>query len=223
MNDRPNPLVVAVAGSIEDLAGIRELSEEAFDLCEIRIDLLFNARDKIAGLVDRISTSKILTVRDPLEGGAHDLSEEVRLELYQTWLSRCDYLDVELRNLSRYSGIITQAEAAGKQIVVSYHDFSGAPTMGQLREMLAAAATSERRIFKVAAKTDKWPDLEILAQFLHNNPSRRIAAMGMGKLGKVSRILLPKLGSVFVYGSVAEAVVPGQWSVTELKTILSKI
>ena len=47
--------------------------------------------------------------------------------------------------------------------------------------------------------------------------------MGMGALGKLSRLALARLGSCLAYGSLGAAVVPGQWPVTRLSDLLSEI
>jgi 3-dehydroquinate dehydratase-1 len=44
--------------------------------------------------------------------------------------------------------------------------------------------------------------------------------MGMGPLGRVSRLLLGQLGSTLNYGYLDSATVPGQWSAAELKRLL---
>ena len=47
--------------------------------------------------------------------------------------------------------------------------------------------------------------------------------MGMGPLGKVSRLLFAQLGSVLNYGFLHEAQVSGQWEATLLKQRLSEL
>jgi 3-dehydroquinate dehydratase-1 len=47
--------------------------------------------------------------------------------------------------------------------------------------------------------------------------------MGMGGLGRVSRLLLAQLGSVLNYGYIDNATVSGQWSASRLRTIIGEI
>ncbi len=219
----PKPAIVAVIASLPDLEEIRKLAAGQFDLCELRIDLWYRASTDLETSIGQVPYPKIATVRDPDEGGANALPEKERLELYQRWLPFCDLIDVELRNLSRFSGLVEQAELAGKGVIVSFHDFEKTPSLEELQEKLDRCRLQEAQIFKVASKVAQWSDVETLIQLLQRNPESRIAAMGMGEFGKLSRLVLSRLGSCLVYGSVGEAVAPGQWPVKELARLLSEM
>jgi 3-dehydroquinate dehydratase-1 len=47
--------------------------------------------------------------------------------------------------------------------------------------------------------------------------------MGMGGLGRVSRLTLAKLGSLLNYGFLGEANAPGQWPARQLKDLLNDL
>ena len=151
------------------------------------------------------------------------MSESARLSLFEQWLPVCDVIDVELRNLSRVSKLIQQAESTGKEGIVSFHDFAETPGLEKLQEMFDQSGRAPNRIFKVAATVSHWSDVEALIQLIQNNLEFRVAAMGMGALGKLSRLVLARLGSCLTYGSIGAAVVPGQWPVTQLSDLLSEI
>jgi 3-dehydroquinate dehydratase-1 len=177
----------------------------------------------LAASVGTVPSPKIATVRDPNEGGADGIPEDTRLELYQRWLPLCDLLDVELRSLNRFSGLVQQAESAGKGVIISFHDFEKTPSLEELQEKLDGCRLKKSQIFKVATKVARWSDVETLIQLLQRNPESRIAAMGMGEFGKLSRLVLARLGSCLAYGSLGEAVAPGQWPVAELARLLSEM
>jgi 3-dehydroquinate dehydratase I len=217
------PAIVAVIGSLPDFEAVRNLAAGQVDLCELRIDLLYRASADLEESAGEVPCPKIATVRDPEEGGANGLSEQTRLELYQRWLPWCDLIDVELRNLNRFSGLIEEAESSGKGVIVSFHDFEKTPSLGEFQEILDRSRLKKTQIFKVASKVAQWSEVETLIQLLQQNPESRIAAMGMGEFGKLSRLVLARLGSHLVYGSVGEAVVPGQWPVKELARLLSEM
>ena len=217
------PLIVAVIGSLKDFGEIGKLSADSFDICELRLDLLYGKSKNIEALSRGIRSQKIATVRDPGEGGANALPETTRIEIFEQWLPHCDFLDIELRNLGRYSGLVERAAAEGKQVIVSFHDFHETPRIERLQEMLESCGVRENWIFKVATRTSRWQDLETLARFIQRNASVRIAAMGMGEFGKLSRLVLARLGSALVYGSISDAVAPGIWPVTELARLLAEI
>jgi 3-dehydroquinate dehydratase-1 len=219
----PKPAIAAVIASLPDLEEIRNLSAEQFDLCELRIDLLYRSSVDLEAFIGHVPCPKIATVRDPDEGGANALPEKERLELYQRWLPLCDLIDVEFRNLGRFSSLVEQADFAGKGVIISFHDFEKTPSLEELQEKLDRCRLKETQIFKVASKVARWSDVETLIQLLQRNPESRIAAMGMGEFGKLSRLVLARLGSCLVYGSVGEAVAPGQWPVKELARLLSEM
>jgi len=126
------PSVVAVISSLEDIDDISSISSRSFDLCELRIDKLFPSSDDLPPRVRELRFPKIATVRDPLEGGANSIPESTRLGLFERWLPLCNFIDVELRNLSRFSKLIQEAESTGKEVIVSFHDFAKTPKLEEL-------------------------------------------------------------------------------------------
>jgi 3-dehydroquinate dehydratase-1 len=217
------PAIVAVIASLRDLDEILNLPARCFDLCELRIDLLHGSPGDLDALIGRVPFPKIVTVRDTSEGGANQLRESTRLELFEHWLPQCDLLDLELRNLSRFSGLLQRAEATGKEVILSFHDFMKTPSLEELQRMLDRCPPAKTQIFKVATNVSRWSDVETLIRLVERNPELRIAAMGMGEFGKLSRLVLARLGSCLVYGSIEATVAPGQWPVKDLAQLLSEI
>jgi 3-dehydroquinate dehydratase-1 len=215
--------IVAVIASLRDFDEISSLPATRFDLCELRIDLLSALSADLEALIGKVPGPKIVTVRDPNEGGANAIPEMTRLELFQRWLPFCDLVDVELGNLNRFSGLVEQAESAGKAVIVSFHDFAKTPSLEELQEMLDRCRPAKTQVFKVATRVAQWSDVETLVRLVQRNSESRVAAMGMGEFGKLSRLVLARLGSCLVYGSVGEAVAPGQWPVSELARLLTEI
>jgi 3-dehydroquinate dehydratase I len=217
------PLIVAVIASPRDVIGVSKLPLDSFDLCELRIDLLQSVPGGLESLASGLPQPKIVTVRDPREGGAGALSEVARYELFERFLPGCDMIDIELGNLRSYSSLVQYAESEGKQVIVSVHDFLKTPPMSELQMMLDRSGLGSSRLFKAATNVGSWADIEILVEFIRRNSHTRVAAMGMGAFGRLSRLVLGCLGSALVYGSVDDAVAPGQWPVTEIARILSAI
>jgi 3-dehydroquinate dehydratase I len=217
------PSIVAVIASLRDFDDISSISSRSFDLCELRIDKLLPSSDDLPVRVRELPFPKIVTIRDPLEGGANSVPESKRLRLFEQWLPVCNFIDVELRNLSRFSKVIQEAESTGKEVIVSFHDFAKTPKLEELQEMFDRSGRVPNRIFKVATAVSQWSDVEILIHLIQNNSEFPVAAMGMGALGKLSRLVLGRLGSCLAYGSLGAAVVPGQWPVTRLSDVLSEV
>ena len=217
------PAVVAVVASGEDFEKLSKLPPRSADLCELRIDLLQNCSADLGALIADLSIPKIVTVRDPREGGANQLSAETRLKLFSQWLPVCDYIDIECRNLSEFSGLVREAEQRGKGIIYSFHDFEKTPEVDQMEELLETIEPKANQIFKIATEVSTWQDVEKLILFVRRNHDRNVAAMGIGSLGKLSRLVLARLGSVLVYAALGRKIVAAQWEVTTLQSILAEL
>jgi len=217
------PSVVAVVASREDFEEFSKLPSKSADLCELRIDSLQNCSADLDALIADLSIPKIVTVRDPREGGANNLSAETRLKLFSQWLPVCDYIDIECRNLSEFSGLVREANRSGKGIIYSFHDFEKTPEVSQMEDLLETLEPNPNQIFKIAAEVSGWEDVEKLILFMQRNRDRNVAVMGMGSLGKLSRLVLTRLGSALVYAALGRKVVAAQWELTALQSILAEL
>jgi 3-dehydroquinate dehydratase-1 len=223
LSEQSAPSIVAVVATPEDLSASRSLASSSVDFCELRVDLLQRHWIDPLTAFEANLLPKILTVRDSLEGGASGLTEEIRLDLLNRWLPFCAYIDIELRNLDRYSVLVARAESMGKGVIISFHDFAGTPEVGELELKLHQAQITGNRMFKLATRVSQWSEVMILVGFLTRNRSVPIAAMGMGEFGKLSRIILARMGSKLSYCYLGEAVVPGQWSLEKLRDVLLEL
>jgi 3-dehydroquinate dehydratase type I len=194
------------------------------DLCELRMDLLAAEGLGEDECQRHLPLSKILTVRDPQEGGGTTLTESERLNLFVRFLPHVDYIDVELRNFNRYSGLLSAARSSAKQLIVSVHDFEKTPSTEIMERWIdETAAQQPAAILKIATRVTSWEDLVRLGNFLVSHRQIKLAAMGMGPFGKISRLLFAQLGSELLYAACGKAVVPGQWDVRTLRVLLPQI
>ena len=80
------------------------------------------------------------------------------------------------------------------------------------------AKTMGADVFKVATRTDTPAALTRLIDFMTNNDvDVAVSAMGIGKLGAISRLLLARCGSVLNYASLGRPNVEGQLSIEMLR------
>jgi 3-dehydroquinate dehydratase-1 len=77
-------------------------------------------------------------------------------------------------------------------------------------------------IAKLAVMPESMQDVLNLLQVTHDSRAP-VCTISMGDLGKHSRIVASCYGSVLTYGSVGDAVAPGQLRVDELKTVLEML
>ena len=207
------PLVVGVIASRADLERAVRMRRPP-DLFELRLDRLAGMADEVERVLPKLRTPLIITARDPREGGANKLRLRQRRDLLARFLNHADYIDVELRSARSLRALLANATAKKVRQIISFHDFKSTPNTRLLEAKAHNAKALCADIFKVASRTDTPMELGRLLEFItKNRVNIRLAVMGIGKLGTISRVLLARAGSVLIYASVAAATdVEGQMS-----------
>ncbi len=216
-----NLRLVGVLASRADLTVALTGGLESVDLCELRLDLLGPLACSMIEEKEIVSKPLILTARDPAEGGAGELSADRRRQLLEEWLPFGQYLDIEWRNLDRFSGVCEHAKQLGRSLIISSHYLDKPPSQRELEQRIKNC--SEDAIFKVACRIDQWQELRALADFLESQAGRPVAMLGMGPLGKLSRLVFALLGSELIYVSLGQPVVTGQWDAASFRSVLSSL
>lgn len=211
------PLVVGTIHSAGALRRALALKRGEVDLLELRVDHFADNPEPLLAVASRLLAPLIVTVRHPSEGGAGSLSLSRRRELYAAFLPVAAFIDVEVRSCAALAPLIAEAKESGAHVIVSDHHFRSTPSSGRLKERLSAARAAGASIFKLAALASKPADLATLLSFLAGERRQPLSVMGMGALGKVSRLLFARTGSVLNYGYLDRPQVPGQWEATLLK------
>jgi 3-dehydroquinate dehydratase-1 len=169
----------------------------------------------------------IATARDPREGGQNNLSLQERQGLLTAALSWATILDIELASIKEFSSIIAMARAQERQVILSYHNFQTTPELKELHDLAARASDAGATILKVATMTSSKNELARLLEFQQIPHPLPVATMGMGALGKISRLILPAAGSTLAYGWLYEplAMMPAmtQWPARELAEKINHI
>ena len=178
------------------------------DWLEIRLDALVPQRADWQQLAAR---PLLLTVRDSTEGGRRRLSAEERRQLFVKFLSYAGLIDLEIASLSRMPEVLAAARRNGVGLVASFHDFDSTPTVRTLSALAGKAVAAGADVFKIATTTDDARSLARLLEFIGTETRLPVAAMGMGRLGLVSRLSLAAAGSILNYVSLGSAAAPGQW------------
>lgn len=223
-----NPLVVATVTRPEDLDFLASGPEVEADILEYRIDNLIDHLDRIEPTIEKAGKPALITVRRPDEGGAGDLSSEHRLELYERFLPHAALIDLELASLEESSFVELATSARKKEIEVigSYHDFNGWPMIETIVEAANRSGELPLSVVKIAVVIDELWQLLALAEEVGDHLTARstlISAMGMGELGKLSRLVLARAGSCLNYGYLHKPNAPGQWAASELRRLIQEI
>ena len=201
------------------------------DWLELRVDAFHDRPAALDVLVRRAPRPFVVTVRHPAEGGAvgAPTDPEARGRLYERFLAAGGVaaVDVEVRSLHTLAGTVRTAREGGSLVVASFHDFAATPATSTLREKARRAAGAGADVFKVAATVRRPAELARLLDFMEWGKEQRhtLAVMGMGPLGRVSRLALAAAGSVLNYGYLGDAgpQVPGQWPAATLRERIEEL
>jgi len=217
------PRVVGVIASRADLRRALGLRKPP-DFFELRLDHLAGIVDQLENMLPRLRAPLIITARYPQEGGANNLSLRRRRDLLTRFLPCADYLDVELHSASALRSLLRLARQKKVRRIISFHNFKSTPTPRVLMAKARAAKACGANIFKVATRTDTPIELARLLYFTAKKDiDLPVSAMGMGKLGAISRVLLARAGSALVYASVGGGTdIEGQLSLEQLCSLLSR-
>jgi 3-dehydroquinate dehydratase-1 len=230
--DGRRPRVVGVIMSQTDLDLAIRMRKRP-DLFELRLDRLVRPPsvasatcgateivDKLEEKVSRLRAPLIVTARHPQEGGANRLTLRQRRDLLSRFLPHARYIDFELRSAAALHSLCKLARKKNVRRIISFHDLKTTPDLRGLRVKARRAKSLGADIFKVATRTDTPAQLARLLDFITKKDlNLAVSAMGIGKLGAISRVLLAYRGSALVYGSVAAATdIEGQMSLEQLRT-----
>ena len=214
------PRIVGVIASPADLDNALQMRKRP-DLFELRLDRLAGIVDQLENELPRLRAPLVITARHPQEGGANKLSLRQRRDLLTRFLSHARYVDVELRSVSALRSLLTLAKQKKVQRIISFHDLKSTPPPRVLVAKARAAKACGANIFKVATRIDTPVQLAHLLDFIANKETDLpVSAMGIGRLGAISRVLLARAGSALVYASVAAKTdIEGQLSLEQLRAL----
>jgi 3-dehydroquinate dehydratase-1 len=203
-------LIVGVIASPADLRFAIAMREPP-DLFELRLDHLCGMPDQLERKMSSLPMPVIVTARDPREGGVNNLSLSERRDLLLRFLPYAKYVDVEARLARAFQSLLARARKQNVRRILSFHNFRSTPSARSLRAKAALAKAHGADIFKVATRTDTLVELARLVDFvLNKDVDLAVSAMGIGKLGAISRLLLARGGSALNYASLHRSQIEGQ-------------
>jgi 3-dehydroquinate dehydratase I len=194
------------------------------DLFELRLDRLVHRLGELRAAIVRLPAPLVITARDPREGGANGLPAHRRRALLLEFLPSASYVDVELRSARALQKVLRSAAGQKVATIISFHDFKTTPPVSELDDIAWRARSLGADIIKVATRTDKPAQLEALLDFFQRQ--RRVSdvvAMGMGKLGRASRLELARRGCILNYAHLGSPAAAGQLSVEELRRFAKRV
>ncbi|HEX59197.1 MAG TPA: type I 3-dehydroquinate dehydratase [Methanomicrobia archaeon] len=218
------PLIVGVLTDLY-LSDAITAKRAGADILELRIDFLeerdvARIREFVKKVKENVKLPVIATNRAKSEGGRFEGAEEERISLLEGVMEAADAVDIELSTVLKDVRIVEKAKKLGITTIISFHDFTGTPSRDEISNIIEKMHELGD-VAKVAVTPKSLEDtLTLLELTLSSRGRKPVVTIGMGALGRHTRIVAPLYGSALTYGSVNESVAPGQMSVWELRKIL---
>ncbi len=203
-------LVIPVSEKKEDkfIESIKAAALKKPDMVELRTDCLHNLNydslEKLINCVKSLSIPMIVTCRDPKEGGMHDHSQLVRLEiLCEAIRLGADYIDCEFLNYQN-AGVREAIDKALEgnpfcRLILSVHNFEE-PFCEPASLYENMRHCNKYAIIKMAYMARDINDCFSAFDLLREKKGD-LAVICMGAAGEISRIAASKFGSFFTFAA----------------------
>ncbi len=216
------PHSVGVIATEQDLVRALRLRKPP-DFFELRLDTLLSVIENIVNAISKLPSPCIVTARDPKEGGANNLPFARRRALLLRFLPFSAGIDVELSSAKNFGAILKRARARKLCVILSRHDLKDTPSVKSLMQAADLAYSLGANIFKIAARTDRLEQVHLLLEFVQSKSlPLPVSVMGIGNLGRVSRIRLARAGSILNYVHLGNPGIDGQLSLAQLRAVLRR-
>jgi 3-dehydroquinate dehydratase type I len=187
------------------------------DFAEIRLDLIQPSLNELERLFPAgkriIATCRAGSLRD---------TERLPLLLRAIELGAA-FVDVEKESTVAFRAEVMQAaQSKGCRVIISSHDFEKTPPAKVLLSTIQQSFNQGADYVKIACTVNTAQDNATLLGLLSKPEwQQRLILVGMGPLGRFSRIMAPVLGSPFTFASSGEGTetAPGQPTRKELLEI----
>jgi len=200
----------------EEAKKLIEEIKEKVHFVELRLDALKELPQNLPEGVQYI-----FTCRRKEEGGLFEDEEEKRISLLKEALKRFNgkYVDIEWKTPEILKQRLLNQK--GLKVILSYHDFSGTPSLEFLLELFEEMRKDRAAIYKIVTMASSLEDSFRVLLFLREVTKRgfKVVAHAMGQKGRLSRLLSPFMGGAFVYVSSrpGKEAASGQMSLEEFK------
>jgi 3-dehydroquinate dehydratase-1 len=144
-----------------------------------------------------------------------------RRNLLLEFMRRAAWVDVEFQSAGPLDAVLRAAAVHHLGIIISFHDFQTTPDRSQLDDIVSGALSLGADIVKVATRTDTQEQLQTLLDlFERNHGAQKVVAMGIGKLGGISRVEFARRGCRLNYAHLGSPATAGQLSLRGLRQAL---
>lgn len=201
------PGKICVAVNAPDVATCEEILGPLIgivDVVEMRLDGMVHP--DVEQCVSRIHLPLLLTNRPAWEGGAYRGEEKERLRpLVEGTRLQVTYVDFELRAERHLrEQLLREVRQSSTRLILSWHDFQGTPSAGELNTVLTQMHASGADIGKIVTTAHSTRDVLRVLALLEKAQVMQfpLCAFCMGEDGRISRFASLYLGGYMTYVAV---------------------
>jgi len=188
------------------------------EMAEIRLDLAEFSDEDIVSIFS--TRNKLIATCRPGKYSQQERIHKLKLAIE----SGATLVDIEYESDDEFKdALIGFAHASQCDVIISYHNYEKTPELDELEKIMRNCFEMGADIAKLATMIKVNRDNSKILS-LYKAPGR-LVAIGMGELGKISRIVAPFLGAEFTYASLNDdnATAPGQISYKRLNKYIIEI
>ncbi|MCK5760924.1 MAG: type I 3-dehydroquinate dehydratase [Candidatus Delongbacteria bacterium] len=188
------------------------------ELSEIRLDLnIYHEED-----IKRIFSSGANLIATCREGKYNN--DERKNIISKAIEFGAKYVDVELTcDLSVKDQVINVAKKSDCKVIISYHNHDKCPNKEHMKNIINRCFDSKADIAKIVAKVNTSQDIMNIMSLYDTD--KEIIALGMGELGRITRVAAPFFGAPFTYAypKGMRRTAHGQFSEEKMRDIINLI
>lgn len=204
--------------SISHMAQISDVLRSGARMIELRLDLIRDDPREIYAKLD----GDVRTIATCRPGG---VTEEERVNLLKTSMELgASFIDIEIESPEgTMKALRDHAHQCQTELIVSYHNFEVTPVREALVDIFKSCVNRGGSVVKIATRVNSLEDTLNLIS-LYDLPGKKVV-IGMGSMGRITRVLAPYLGAEFTFASTGggDETAPGQFTSEQLKEIFKAI
>ena len=193
------------------------------DYVEIRFDFLKTGEiPKTLESIKKDLKKVVCTLRPKVEGGKFEGNEKERMAILKLIAEYNPFLlDIEFNTIKKNKELAKYLRSTKTKLLISWHDFKKTPKLSELKNMMNKMTKFSYNV-KIVTTAKSIDDSTRVLQLYNKNGKNNLIAFAMGDNGRISRILCLYLGSPYTYVSLGKPIAAGQFSVDEIKKIISR-
>lgn len=185
------------------------------EMAEIRIDLSGLKNEDIKRVFS--CGKKLIATCRPGKINDEDRKDMLKIAIG----SGATYVDIEYEAPPEWKNdLIDFAHKHQCDVIISYHNYDRTPELDELEKIVHDIYAQGADLAKIATHVNMNRDNSKILS-LYKAPGR-LVAVGMGDLGRISRVVAPFLGAEFTYASLNDSstTAPGQISYEKLNQFI---